>query len=224
MVLVSRGRVVVALVGALLSTACAAPVTGVPTAVRRVDFTPSEADPDPTEDIEGVLRIDYAHGIQHVDAPRRVDYDNLPPLGGAHDSHWAPCNGVVFPVAVRTEHFVHSLEHGAVWLTYDPERVQGADLAALVARVEGKPYTVLSPFPGQAKAVSVQSWGRQLQVEAVDDERIDQFVTATRGNRFLAPEPGARCDSVGQDYFDESDPPPFQAGPPGPDAVPETGG
>lgn len=224
MVLVSRGRVAIALVGALLMAACATPVPGVPIAVKRVDFTPSEADQDPTEDIEGVLRIDYAHGIRHVDAPRRVDYEHLPPLGGAHDSYWAPCNGVVFPVAVRTEHLVHSLEHGAVWLTYDPERVEGADLAALVERVEGEPYTVLSPFPGQAKAVSVQSWGRQLQVDAVDDERIDQFVTATRGNRFLAPEPGARCDSVGQDYFDENDPPPFQAGPPGPDAVPETGG
>ncbi|MFC7617201.1 DUF3105 domain-containing protein [Actinokineospora soli] len=149
-----------------------------------------EGGPDPTAGIEGVLKIDYPSGIKHVAAPQRVAYDHLPPLGGAHDFYWAPCMGQVFTVAVRTEHFVHSMEHGAVWITYDPEKVTGDDLEPLVRLVEGQPYLVMSPFPGQGKAVSAQAWGRQLQVDAVDDPRIPEFIAATRGNPDLSPEPG----------------------------------
>ncbi|GGS53322.1 DUF3105 domain-containing protein [Actinokineospora fastidiosa] len=226
MVLFSRTRLVPTALGALLLTACGTAVPGTPVGLPGQggpgQTRDSDAPSDPTDGIEGVLRIDYAHGSMHVDAPQRVAYDHLPPLGGAHDSFWAPCMGSVFTVPVRTEHFVHSMEHGAVWITYDPERVEGADLDALADRVDGKPYLVMSPFPGQETAVSVQSWGRQLRVDSVDDERIDRFVAAVRGNPDLAPEPGASCDGLGPDHFDEDNPPPFVAEPPGPDAVPVT--
>ncbi|OLR91251.1 DUF3105 domain-containing protein [Actinokineospora bangkokensis] len=183
-------------------------------------FTPTDADHDPTTRIPGVLSIDYPD-IQHVAREQRVAYKHLPPLGGSHDSFWAACDGVVYPRAVRTENMVHSLEHGAVWIAYAPDKVAGDDLAALTARVEGQPYTMLSPFPGMAARVSVQSWGRQLQVDAVDDPRIDHFITATRGNPYLTPEPGASCGNIGDERFDENAAPPFDPSPPGPDAKPD---
>ncbi len=186
------------------------------------EFTPTETDKDPTKKIDGVLAVDYVAG-NHVESPQRVAYDREPPLGGAHDAVWAACNGVVYPAAVRTEHLVHSLEHGAVWLAYDPERVRDADVEALAERVEGKPYTVMSPYPGLDQPVSVQSWGRQLKVDSVDDERIDQFISATRTNKYLNPEPGATCDPLDPRLFDQDDPPPFDPAEPGPDAVPVTG-
>ncbi|MGW5051592.1 DUF3105 domain-containing protein [Actinokineospora sp. NPDC004072] len=230
MVLPSRTRAVPAVLAALLLTACGSSVPGVPVSPPKQSDQGEAGDPghgdapagDPTEGIDGVLRIDYRAGSAHVDAPQRVAYDRLPPLGGAHDSFWAPCMGSVFTVPVRTEHFVHSMEHGAVWITYDPERVKGVELAALARRVEGQPYMVMSPFPGQESAVSVQSWGRQLAVDTVDDQRIDRFAAAVRANPELAPEPGASCMGLGPDHFDENDPPPFVAEPPGPDAVPVT--
>lgn len=232
----TRWRLAAALVGALLLAGCATTVAGVPSAAPGDRSTGSDqgggdqdggdqdGEDDPTGHIDGVLSIEYPPASKHVVAPQRVDYDHLPPLGGAHDSYWAPCMGQVFTVAVRTEHFVHSMEHGAVWVTYDPGKVRGAELESLVRLVEGQPYMVMSPFPGQKTAVSLQSWGKQLGVEAVDDRRIAEFVAVIRGNPELAPEPGARCDGIGPEYFDEDDPPPFQPGPPGPDAVPVTGG
>ncbi|MFC5290320.1 DUF3105 domain-containing protein [Actinokineospora guangxiensis] len=225
-----RWRLAAVLVGALLTAACATVVDGTPVAAPGGqeqgggDQDGGQGGEDPTAGIDGVLVIDYPHGSRHVVAPQRVDYDHLPPLGGAHDSYWAPCMGQVFTVAVRTEHFVHSMEHGAVWVTYNPDAVRGADLKDLVSKVEGQPYMVLSPFPGQESPVSLQSWGRQLRLDSADDPRFTRFVTATRGNPELSPEPGARCDSVGPEFFDEDDPPPFQAGPPGPNSVPVTGG
>ena len=184
----SRARLAATLVGALLITGCASSIPGTPVAApgqaredRDKDDEQGGDGPDPAG-IEGVLKIDYPSGSKHVVAPQRVAYDHLPPLGGAHDSYWAPCMGQVFTVAVRTEHFVHSMEHGAVWVTYDPEKLRGKDLKPLVTLVEGQPYLVMSPFPGQAKAVSVQSWGRQLQVDDPTDPRITDFITATRAN------------------------------------------
>ncbi|PPK64794.1 DUF3105 domain-containing protein [Actinokineospora auranticolor] len=185
--------------------------------------TTSGGKADPTARIKGVLSLKYKAG-QHVKSPQRVAYDHTPPLGGPHDQLWAPCNGVVYKKAVRTENVVHSLEHGAVWLTYDPKKVKDADLATLVKKVDGQPYSVLSPYPGQPTAVSVQAWGRQVQVDGVDDPRIDQFITATRGNPDLAPEAGARCDEADPEAFSQDNPPPFDPTPPGPDAVPVGGG
>ncbi|AXB44918.1 DUF3105 domain-containing protein [Amycolatopsis albispora] len=179
-------------------------------------FMPSEDNPDPSGAIPGIVRRDYDPGL-HVVAPQRVAYDHSPPFGGRHDQVWANCNGVVYPTAVRTEHLVHSLEHGSVWIAYNPDRVTGDERAKLAERVEGKPYLVMSPYPGLDQPISLQSWGHQLKVPTADDERIDQFITALLLNPATYPEPGAPCDSIG---FDQDAPPPFDPTPPGPDAQP----
>ena len=115
---------------------------------------------------------------------------------------------------------VHSLEHGAVWIAYDPERIQGEDLEQLKLRVEGKPFTMMSPYPGLDSPISLQAWGRQLKVDSVTDERIDQFIAALRRNPNTYPEIGASCDALGPGMFDPDNPPPFNPDPPGPDAKP----
>ena len=107
-------------------------------------FTPSTANPDPSQQIPGVL-VKSFQGPQHVKPTQRVAYDHSPPFGGSHDGFWAACNGVVYPRAVRNENMVHSLEHGAVWIAYNPDRVTGDAGEALAGHVRGKPYTMLSP-------------------------------------------------------------------------------
>lgn len=175
-------------------------------------FVPSAEDPDPSRRIDGVQVADY-EGARHVGPQQRVAYTFTPGIGGTHDQAWAACNGVVYPEPVRTENLVHSLEHGAVWIAYDPERVDGADLDALTARVEGQQYMVMSPYPGLPQPISVQSWGHQLAVSDAADPRIDRFVAALRGNPYTHPEPGATCEEIGQGYFDTDAPPPFAPSP-----------
>lgn len=119
---------------------------------------------------------------------------------------------------------MHSLEHGAAWITYQPDAVDEAARQSLRERVENEPYMLMSPVPTLDAPISLQSWGHQLEVERADDPRIDQFIHALRANRFTHPEVGATCQISGRGGFDPENPPPFQSGSPGPNAVPMNGG
>lgn len=183
--------------------------------------TPSKALPKVEPDkIEGIKHVKYDAGA-HVAASARVDYRESPPFGGSHDQIWAPCNGVVYPEAVRSENLVHSLEHGAVWIAYNPERLDQAAVNLLAGKVVNKPYTVMSPYPGLDHPVSLQAWGYQLKVDDPTDPRVDQFIISLRQNQQTTPEPNATCDLVPDAGFDPQNPPPFDPSPPGPDAVPD---
>jgi hypothetical protein len=173
---------------------------------------------DPSDQIPGVVKAKY-EGSQHVDATQRVAYDKSPPFGGPHDGVWADCTGVVYTTAVRNENMVHALEHGTVWIAYNPDQIKDAALDKLKSKVEGQQYTMLSPYPGLDKPISLQSWGHQLKLDSADDTRIDDFINSLRGNQYQTPEPGGRCDAADPAQFDVSKPPPFVAEPPGADAV-----
>lgn len=185
-------------------------------------FTPSAQNPDPSLKIPGVITRTYT-GSVHILPTERVAYDQSPPFGGPHDGFWAACNGIVYPNAVRNENMVHSLEHGTVWIAYNPQEITGDALKELKLRVEGKTYTMMSPYPGLDKPISLQSWGHQLKVDSASDERIDDFITALRQNpNKVYPELGASCDALGPGQFDPDNPPPFDPTQPGPDAKPMT--
>ncbi len=184
---------------------------------------PSADAPPPVSDPEQIEGIRFKHfpSLEHTAPGQRVAYEETPPFGGPHDTVWAECNGNVYDVPVRNEHMVHSLEHGAVWITYEPEKVDPTVIDALAARVKDRPYTMMSPYPGQDSPISLQAWGYQLKVDDPQDPRIDQFIAALRQNQKTTPEPDAPCTHP---EFDAAAPPPFEASPPGPNAMPEDGG
>ncbi|WP_067885911.1 DUF3105 domain-containing protein [Nocardia vaccinii] len=182
-------------------------------------FTPTAEHKDPSGDIPGVVRKDYPAGL-HVSATQRVAYDMKPPMGGPHDASWATCTGVVYGKAIRTENAVHSIEHGAIWIAYNPDKVTGAALDSLKQRVQGKPAMLMSPYPGLDHAVSLQSWGHQLKLDSADDKRIGEFISALRLNQYTYPEVGADCANP---TFDTDNPPAFDPTPPGADAIPMDG-
>ncbi|QNG21368.1 DUF3105 domain-containing protein [Rhodococcus triatomae] len=202
----------VALVGVCtFGAACASAIPGRP-----------GAESDDPASIEGITIVDYPLA-EHVTADQRVNYRFSPPIGGRHDSVWAQCTGTVYDVPIRSENAVHSLEHGAVWITYDPERLSGSALADLAARVDGSSYLLLSPYPGLEAPLSLQSWGHQLFVDDPEDERVGRFVRTLRQNPDTHPEPGATCSTI-PGAFDPQNPPPFVATPPdptSPDTLPE---
>ena len=186
-------------------------------------FTPTAERQDPSTEIPGVQVVPYAGG-QHIEPTVQVAYTHSPPMGGAHDYSWAACNGVVYPNPVRSENIVHSMEHGAVWIAYNPDVVSGDALNTLRAKVENQPYTLMSPYPGLDQPISLQSWGHQLKLTDAADPRVDQFITALRLNQYTYPEPGASCNELGPPNFSQGDPPAF-APPPAPGApgsAPET--
>jgi hypothetical protein len=144
------------------------------------------------DEIAGVETYRY-ETAQHV--PFTVAYAESPPVGGEHDAVWADCTGTVYDVDIRHENAVHSLEHGAVWITYDPEELSDDEIATLAELVDGKSGRMLSPYVGLDSPVSLQAWNHQLKVDSVDDPRVEQFADFLTRNPDFSPEPGATCES-----------------------------
>lgn len=86
---------------------------------------------------------------------------------------------------------VHSLEHGAVWITYQPT-LPADQIEQLQALTKAGPYRLLSPYPGLPSPIAVSAWGLQLQVADAADPRLATFVQ-TYENRKDGPEYGASC-------------------------------
>lgn len=121
-----------------------------------------------------------------------VDYPTLPPNGGDHNA--APQQCAVYTAEIAPEHAVHSLEHGAVWVTYQ-DSVPADQIASLAGRVSNNPYRMMSPLAAQTSPIVLSAWGRDLSVDTASDPRIDDFLTAyTNGPQ--TPERGAACIGV----------------------------
>ncbi|MGW0824107.1 DUF3105 domain-containing protein [Streptomyces sp. NPDC002845] len=90
-----------------------------------------------------------------------VDYAMAPPAGGDHAPSWADCNGEVYSEEIQNENAVHSLEHGAVWGTYNDTASQ-AGIKALADRVSKTPHTFMSPYKKQSSPITLTAWGHEL--------------------------------------------------------------
>ncbi|EGX57972.1 hypothetical protein SZN_20232 [Streptomyces zinciresistens K42] len=125
----------------------------------------------------------------HVTTP--VDYKMSPAAGGNHNPAWMNCNGDVYAKQVNETNAVHSLEHGAVWVTYTDKATE-KDVNTLKERVKATPYTMISPFAEQSSAVALSAWGKQLNVDSASDPRVQKFLDKYVQGR-QTPEPGAAC-------------------------------
>ena len=135
----------------------------------------------------------------HVTGP--VRYSVTPPVGGPHNAVWMNCG--IYDKPVPNERAVHNLEHGAVWITYQPSlpRPQVNQLRGFVERqttvapggVTPSRYMDLTPYPGLSSPIVISSWGFQLKVTSPADPRLQQFVNKFRASSAYTPEYGAPC-------------------------------
>lgn len=154
-----------------------------PTPVRAQPTTPT---PDPATGITSWPELDRVAGT-HVEG--EVLYAQIPPAGGPHNPVMQNCGFYSEPI--YNWHAVHSLEHGAVWITYEPGLPAG-DMQILQAFGQ-LDHVLVSAYPGQGSPVVVSSWGRQLHLDAFDPYRVQEFVNEYRNNPATAPEPNAPC-------------------------------
>jgi Protein of unknown function (DUF3105) len=119
-----------------------------------------------------------------------IKYTESPPTGGPHNNRWQKCG--VYTQPLYNQYAVHSMEHGAVWITYQPS-LPAADVAKLKAATEGRSYTLLSPYAEQTAPVVASAWNAQVALKGADDPRIKDFL-AKYEQSASAPEPGAACD------------------------------
>ena len=100
--------------------------------------------------------------------------------------------GDVYDSQIAKEQATHSMEHGAVWITYRPD-LPKAQVDELASKVRNQTFMLMSPYPGLDAPISLQAWGYQLKVDSASDPRIAKFITALRYNPKTTPEYGASC-------------------------------
>lgn len=123
----------------------------------------------------------------HVET--KVTYPQTPPVGGAHNGGWQNCG--IYDKPVQNEYAVHSLEHGAVWITYQPD-LPAADVERLRNLARGHTHVLLSPYPGLPARVVATAWGVQMQADSASDPRLPAFIARyERGPQ--TPEANASC-------------------------------
>lgn len=161
-----------------------------PTAKLTVPDTTTEgaapATTDPNGPPEGVKS--YA-GLSQEHTEDPVSYPQNPPVGGKHNPQWQTCGYYSEPI--QTEKGVHSMEHGAVWITYQTS-LPADQIALLSTMADGHDHLLISPFFGLPTPVVASAWGEQLQLDSATDPRLAQFIEYYEEGP-QTPEPGVRC-------------------------------
>lgn len=166
-------------------------VAGIVTAVIVTSLTP----PAPQAVDDELVSGDYAdrlqtfEGLEGTHTEGRVTYDRTPPVGGPHNPGWLNCG--VYSEEQTDEYVVHSLEHGAVWINYDPAFTTDDEVDALIALAPDT-YTIVSPYPGIGESMAISAWGAQLRFTEVDDPAVEDFLTEFWRSP-SSPEPNAPC-------------------------------
>ena len=139
--------------------------------------------------------VNFGRQSRGHDDTLHMESADLPPVGGTHHSIWQSCG--IYTEPVPSENVVHSMEHGAAWIAYQPD-LPADDVAALQDYVRGQTFIVLSPFPGLRSPVVVSAWSVQIELDSASDVRLEEFVDRYRLGP-TTPELGATCsDGVGE--------------------------
>jgi len=169
-------RIGAVVVGALLLVALAIPIYN------------QFAGPDVSGEVTTYFSAEDFVGV-HPNDVTEILYEEVPPVGGPHNAVWQNCG--FYDKYIFNWHGVHALEHGAVWLTYDPNLSQ-EDKDTLEKKAD-QGYVLISPYPGLGAPVVGSVWGKQMKFDGVNDDRIDAFIKQYRKNPSNTPEQGAVC-------------------------------
>lgn len=159
--------------------------TAMPASGREEDT----AQPPPEDPPEGVQTFP-ATSNGNFEGP--LSYEQDPPTNGDHSPGWQKCGFYSSPI--ENERAVHSMDHGAVWITYQPNLPQ--DQIEALRSLAREDYVLVSPYPGLRAPVIATAWRNQLELEGTDDPRLRQFVDQFRVSE-TAPRSGNGCENGG---------------------------
>ena len=133
--------------------------------------------------IEGVQTFEVVAG--HAEGA--LTYPQTPPVGGLHNPVWQTC--AFYDAPVPNEKAVHSLEHGAIWITYRAD-LAPADIQTIATLARSRNLILASRWDeGLPAPVVVTAWGRQLRLDSASDPRLAAFIRlyANQGPEINAP-------------------------------------
>lgn len=133
--------------------------------------------------------VETWEGLPGTHTNANVDYEMSPPAGGPHNAAWLNCG--VYSEPQRDENAVHSLEHGALWATYNPDFVSDEEVDALRDALPDS-YVVLSPYPDLDVHMAISAWGAQIKFTDPTAEEVADFIDEYWQSADV-PEPGGLC-------------------------------
>jgi hypothetical protein len=119
-------------------------------------------------------------GATHIDEGTDVEYKTNPPTSG---NHWpeALLDGL-YDTEKPDEAIVHSLEHGRVWISYNP-KVSGEVVARLNEILKRESAVILTPRSGNDTDIALSAWTRLDTFNLEDgnlteglEKRISDFI------------------------------------------------
>lgn len=128
-------------------------------------------------------------GLTRFHVETAVNYPQTPPVGGNHAPVWTNCAS--YPAPVQDAQAVHSMEHGAVWITYRPG-TPAKQVQTLNAFADSNGFVLVTPYRGLPAPIVASAWGKQITLQNADDPRLSKFVSAFAQSP-KAPEAGAPC-------------------------------
>ena len=139
-------------------------------------------------------------------APYTYDEENTgtsPPVSGSHNPVPAECG--LHTEKIPDENFVHSLEHGAVGVLFDPQAVNPQDIRAIEDIVSSYDDDTLSaPYPGMEDPIVVASWSRKMPLDELEGDAIREYIDEFRDTE---PAPEASQQDCPNDNDDPYEPP-----------------
>jgi len=195
-----KNKIISLLLLSLFIDACGGNATSLPAHMEQ----PATVDQTSTAESVEMTAIPNDSGIAGVEIyPDRAEYrahvnvietpeGNIPPTFGEHFPAWQNCG--IYDQPVNVGNALHSMEHGAVWLTYRPD-LDKTLIAGLQSLVRGHDYVLMSPYPAQTSDVVMTAWGVQLPIVSLPDERIAKFIKYYEEGP-QNPEPGAPCSGA----------------------------
>ena len=114
-------------------------------------------------------------GRQHLPDGTKITYDTNPPAEGNH--YAKPQDAGAYTTPPADGNLVHSLEHGAVILWYNPKKLSKEQIKQLTDIFDSISLskTIMTPRDSMDVPIAVTSWGRLLKLQSIDVKQIKAF-------------------------------------------------
>lgn len=158
----------------------------------RTDLLPG-APPITREHVNG--DVDYS---RHSNPPTYGDHHPFDPVDGDVNPGPTPRETGVYATEQPEEDLIHNLEHGHVWISYNPSLISENDLILLDQMIRagsdeedgGGVGVIMTARSANDDAIALVSWGRLQTLDRFDEATIRNFVETNRGKApegFLTP-------------------------------------
>ena len=108
-----------------------------------------------------------------------VNYPTEPPVSGEHAGQPTTCGK--FDSRLPDENLVHTLEHGAIGLLFDPEKASQEDIESLEGIVDEYDSHIFSaPYSQMQTAFAIVSWGEMMRLQSLDERAVREYVDTFR--------------------------------------------